>query len=477
MTIVKKIAYNTFISTGARIIGVALSLIGIGFITRYLGQEGFGSYSLILVFVSVFDVLADFGLYSLMTREISKPGADEKKIASNIFTIRIFTLLIFLAIAIVSVWFFPYPLKIKTGVAVMSLSCFFLSACQVLMGIFQKNLRTDKPSIAEILGRFFQLLLVVLVVHFDLGFLFVLIASLFSSVVIFLLSFIFSRKYIIISFAFDFSYWKKIIKEAIPIAISVVLTLVYFKIDSIFLSLNFINRFSPSPLSDVGIYGIAYRVLEGLIFFPAMFVGLIMPLLSDSAISNKEQFKKILQKTLNVLIIFIVPLIVGVLILAMPIVKLIGGNNFIESAPVLRILSFAVGLIFLGSLFGNSIIALNKQKIGAWIYFGGMIFNIVTNLIFIPKYRYLGAAGTTVATEFLVTFLMIVLIYKTIHYFPSFRIVFKALIGGIVMGVFIWFFRGWNLFLLVGLGIAIYFGVLYFIKGIRKEEIALLIKK
>lgn len=477
MTIVKKIAYNTFISTGARIIGVALSLIGIGFITRYLGQEGFGSYSLILVFVSVFDVLADFGLYSLMTREISKPGADEKKIASNIFTIRIFTLLIFLAIAVVSVWFFPYPLKIKTGVAVMSLSCFFLSACQVLMGIFQKNLRTDKPSIAEILGRFFQLLLVVLVVHFDLGFLFVLIASLFSSVVIFLLSFIFSRKYIIISFAFDFSYWKKIIKEAIPIAISVVLTLVYFKIDSIFLSLNFINRFSPSPLSDVGIYGIAYRVLEGLIFFPAMFVGLIMPLLSDSAISNKEQFKKILQKTLNVLIIFIVPLIVGVLILAMPIVKLIGGNNFIESAPVLRILSFAVGLIFLGSLFGNSIIALNKQKIGAWIYFGGMIFNIVTNLIFIPKYRYLGAAGTTVATEFLVTFLMIVLIYKTIHYFPSFRIVFKALIGGIVMGVFIWFFRGWNLFLLVGLGIAIYFGVLYFIKGIRKEEIALLIKK
>lgn len=477
MTIVKKIAYNTFVSTGARIIGVALSLIGIGFITRYLGQEGFGSYSLILVFVSVFDVLADFGLYSLMTREISKPGADEKKVASNIFTIRIFTLLIFLAIAVVSVWFFPYPLKIKTGVAVMSLSCFFLSACQVLMGIFQKHLRTDKPSIAEILGRFFQLLLIVFVVHFDLGFLFVLIASLFSSVVIFLLSFIFSRKYIIVSFAFDFSYWKKIIREAIPIAISVILTLVYFKIDSIFLSLNFINRFSPSPLSDVGIYGIAYKVLEGLIFFPAMFVGLIMPLLSGSAVSDKEQFKKIFQKTLNILIIFVVPLIVGILILAIPIIKLIGGNNFIESAPVLRILSFAVGLIFLGSLFGNSIIALNRQKVGAWIYFGGMIFNIVTNLIFIPKYRYLGAAGTTVATEFLVTFLMIVLIYKTIHYFPSFRIVFKALIGGIAMGVFIWFFRGWNLFLLVGLGIAIYFGVLYFIKGIKKEEILLLIKK
>lgn len=477
MTIVKKIAYNTLFSTGARLIGVALSLIGIGFITRYLGQEGFGSYSLILVFVSVFDVLADLGLYTLMTREISKSDVDEKKIASNIFTIRIFTLLIFLTIAVVSVWFFPYPLKIKIGVAIMSLSCFFLSACQVLMGIFQKYLRTDKPSIAEVLGRFIQLLLIIFVIYLDLGFLSILIVSFFSSGMIFLLSFIFSRKYIIISFAFDFSYWKKIIKEAIPIAISIVLTLIYFKIDSIFLSLGFINRFSPNLLSDVGIYGIAYKVLEGLIFFPAMFVGLMMPLLSSSAVSNKEQFKVFFQKAFDVLIIFIVPLIIGILILALPIVKLIGGNNFIESAPVLRILSFAIGLIFLGNLFGNSIIILSKQKIGAWIYLGGMIFNIATNLIFIPKYRYLGAAGTTVATEFLVTLLMIFLIYKTIHYFPSFKIVFKALISGIAMGVFIWFFREWNLFLLAGLGVAIYFGVLYFIKGIKKEEIALLIGK
>jgi O-antigen/teichoic acid export membrane protein len=50
MTIVRKIAYNTVISTGARLLGVALSLISIGLIARYLGQSGFGSYSLVLAF-------------------------------------------------------------------------------------------------------------------------------------------------------------------------------------------------------------------------------------------------------------------------------------------------------------------------------------------------------------------------------------------------------------------------------------------
>lgn len=477
MTLVKKIAYNTIISAGGRIIGVALSLISIGFIARYLGKEGFGSYSLILAFLYTFNILADLGLYSLMTREISRPGADERKIASNIFTIRILALFLFLGLAIIAIWFFPYSSQVKIGVIVGSIAFLLMSASQVLMGIFQKYLRVDRPALAEIIGRAAQLGLVVLFVFLDLGFFAILSALIVSSFLIFIINFGFARKYIPLTLAFDFSLWKKLLKIAFPIAASIILTLIYFKFDSIFLSLGFINRSSINPVADVGIYNIAYKVLEGLIFFPAMFVGLIMPLLSKYAFSNQEQFKKIFQKTLDVLIIFLVPLIIGLLILSLPIVVLIGGEEFAGSAPALQILAFAIGLIFLGNLFGHSIIALDKQKAGAWIYFGGMVFNVITNLIFIPKYSYLGASGTTVATEFLVTILMVLLIYKSIKYFPSFKAVFKVLLAGLIMGVFLYLFQGWNLFILIALGIVLYGTVLYLIKGIRKEEILLLIKR
>lgn len=477
MTLVRKIAYNTLISTGARVVGIALSLVSLGFITRYLGQEGFGAYALVLAFISIFDIFADFGLYSLMIREISRPNADEKKITSNIFTLRVAVLLIFLGLAIVMVWFFPYPLKVKIGVAIGVIASLFLSASQVLMGIFQKYLRTDKAALSEIIGRSIGLGLVILFVCLDSGFFAILFALVIGAISIFVLNFLFAKKYIPLTLAFDFTYWKELLKSVFPIAISIVFTLIYFKIDSIFLSLGFINRSSANPISDVGIYNIAYKVLEGLIFFPAMFVGLIMPLLSKFAFSEPEQFKKIFQKTLDILIIFITPLIIGLLILSSPIVILIGGKEFDVSAPALQILSLATGLIFLGNLFGNSIIALNRQKAGAWIYFSGMIFNIVTNLIFIPKYRYLGAAATTVATEFLVTILMLYLIYKTIHCFPSFKAIFKAIFAGLFMGGFIYYFQNWNLFLLIGFGIVIYCGILYLIKGIRKEEILVLIKR
>ena len=134
MTIIRKIAYNTIFAAGARIIAVSLSLVSLGFITRYLGKEGFGNYSLILAFLYIFNILADLGLYSLMTREISRPGADERKIASNIFTIRIFALLLFLELFLCNSCLFvttyvtlTFPLLPSAWVLVI-LYFFFLSS-------------------------------------------------------------------------------------------------------------------------------------------------------------------------------------------------------------------------------------------------------------------------------------------------------------------------------------------------------------
>ncbi len=472
-----KIAYNTIFSAVARIIAVGISVVSLAFLARYLGKDGFGDYSLILSFLYIFNILADFGLYSLMTREISHPQVDEKKIASNIFTLRIVALLFFLGIAVVLVWLFPYSEKVKIGTAIASLSYLFLSAAQVLMGIFQKNLRIDKAGIADILGRAIQLLLIILFVRLRFHLFWFLVALNLGCFLNFILNWFFARKYLSFGFAFDFSYWKKIIKEAIPIAASIVLTLIYFKFDTIFLSLKIINRSSLSPISDVGIYNVAYKVLEGLIFFPAMFVGLIMPLLSRFAVSDRVKFKIILQKALDFLIIFMVPTAIGLVVLASPIVLLIGGKEFLASGPVLKILSIAIALIFLGNLFGSSVIALKKQKTGAYIYLGSMLFNVFANLIFIPKYSYFGASWTTVLTEILVTIFLAALVFREVNYLPRLSVAIKSILAGVFLFIFLKIFPVQNLFLLMGLGAIVYFAALYLIGGIKKQDLKLLIEE
>lgn len=466
----KKIALNAIVSTGARIINLALSLIIIGFITRYLGQAGFGDYATILAFLFFFTVMSDFGLYSICIRDMSRPNADEVSIVNNAFTMRVVFGLIIFSLSPFIVRLFPYSNNIKLGVLIGAFGFWFLSSNAILISVFQKHLRMDKVAISEVLGRLSQFSLVSFFIWQDKGFLFIVLALVIGALIHLSLNLFFVRKIIPLSFRFNFDIWLDILKKSIPLGLASIFTMIYFKLDTLMLS---VIRSSV----DVGIYGLAYKVLESLIFFPAMLVGLIMPLLSRYAFSAREKFIDIGQRVINILLIFIVPLLIGVILLSKRIVVLIGGDEFILSAGVLNILIIATGIIFLEVLFSNIIISIEKQKLLVYIYAIGLMINLVTNFIFIPRYSYYGAAGTTLLTELIVALMMLLMIYKSIKLTFSFKTVFKNIIAGLVMGLVLFLLSGWNLLVLIMLAVIVYFGVLFFINGFTKQDILLLIKK
>jgi len=466
----KKIAYNSIISSGARIIGLALSLVIIGFITRYLGKDGFGYYSVILAFLYFFTVLADLGLYSICLREISRPNADENKIINNAFTLRFFAGLIVFSFAPIVVLFFPYTNEVKLGVLIGSLGFWMMSNHQVLMGVFQKHLKMDRVAIAELSGRLFQLILILFFIWQKLGFLFVVSSFVLGALINFIIVLIFVKKYVHISFEFDFVFWRSLLKESLPLALAIIFTVIYFKLDTIMLSLM-------KPPGDVGIYNLSYKFLESLLFFPAMFIGLVMPLMSEYALSFKEKFNKITQESLDILLLFTIPLIIGTFFLSKKIVILIAGEDFLLSAGVLNMLIIAGGIIFLGVLFSNMIISLKEQKKLTYIYGIGAIINLITNFIFIPKYSYYGAAGTTILTEFIVTGLMLIVLYKTLNSLPSFRSIFKYIIAGLIMALPLYYLPDFSLFPMIIISSLIYFGFLRLINGMPFGLIKNLIRK
>lgn len=468
--IARKIAYNTLISAGARVMGTALALVIVGIITRHLGQAGFGQYATILAFLYIFTVLADLGLYSICVRDISRPGADEKKIASQTFSLRFLLGLFFFILAPLVALFFPYAQSVKLGILIGALGFWSLSNAQVLMGVFQKYLRMDKVALAELAGRLIQLSLVVFFVWQKMGLLSIVWAMVGGALVHFILVYIFARQYIPISFQINLTAGWRLLREAFPLGLAAILVMIYFKLDTIMLSVM-------KSQAEVGIYGLAYKILESLIFFPAMFVGLVMPLMSKYALVDQNKFKKISQKTLDILLMVIVPLIIGTFLLAPQIITLIAGQTFILSANVLNILIVATGIIFLGVLFSNQIIALKKQKTLAYIYSLGAVINIVTNLIFIPKYSYYGAAGTTVLTELVVTFLMCLVIAQTIKAWPSFKPLFKYLLGAGLMALPLYFLANWNLLVLILLGVLVYFISLYCLRAFSLNEILALVRR
>ncbi len=471
MSIFGKITINTLIATLARIIDSVLALILVALLTRHLGTEGYGFYTTITAYVYVFISLANLGLYNILLRDIGKESIDEEKITSDIFTLRLTGLILILPVSILIAFILPYSSMLRAGIAIATIATLFLSLYQVLVPIFQKHFKIIYVSFAELVNRIIYVgLAAFFLLKIKTGLIPIIWAMAISSLVNFLLVFYFARRFDKIRLTFNWTRWKKILREALPIGVSIIFTLIYFRIDTIMLSLM------KNP-HDVGIYGLSYKILENLIFFPAMFVGFIVPVLSRYAFKEIDKFKKVFQLSLNGILVAAIPLVVALMITAPLIVTFLAGETFIASSKVLQILAIAVGFIFLGSLYGQTVIIIKKQLWSMWIYFAGAIFNVLANLYFIPRYSYVGAAITTAMTELIIIVGLIVIVSQSLHYCASFKIVFKALGAILPMAVFLYYFQNMHIIILGILSILIYGFFIYLFGGISKKDLKFFSKK
>jgi len=427
--IAQKITYNIIVNGVAKVFSIALALFGIGILSRYLGTDGFGKYTIMLTFFAFFSAIGDFGLYSIATREISRDKANEHWILSRIFTLRLIISSTIFFLATLFVWFLPYAHDVKVGILIAAGAFIFSSSYGLLNGLFQKHLAMDKVALVELSGKVIQIIILFTIVQLKLSFIvvaFALFASMFWN---FFFIFIFSRKFTKITLCIDHSYWKSFIKESAPMGISAFVTFLYFKIDTILLSF-----FTTS--SEVGIYGAAYKIIETLIFFPAMVIGLMFPLFSRYIFTDKKIFIKIANIILKLFTLIVVPLVIVTFFLAPHIIAIVNGSAFSSSAIVLQILIFALASIFFGHLFTNILIASSQQKKLMIALIAAAIINIVANIILIPLYSYTGAAIVSVITELFVvaTTLFLVLRY-TPYKFTSIKLPSIILAGGTMVAI------------------------------------------
>jgi|SRR3989344_170901 len=423
------VAANTLISAAARLFGGVLALVSIGIVTRSLGPGFFGEYSAILAFLYLFSIAADLGLYQYVLRESSRPGANERSLFSVTFSIRLAALSVILSIGVVAALVFvPLSPASRIGIPLAAVAFWLQSLVQLSMAPLQKRLKAYWAALAEIAGRVLQLGLSVIIAVLGGSVVLFLVALVASSFLQFAVHYRAVRQYLPFRLSFSLPVAKGIIRESLPIAIGLLFTLVYFRMDTVMLS--FLR-----PPEDVGLYNLAYKMLEYLIFFPAMFVGLIMPRLSLEAVENLKAFRVTLQRLFEVIMFAAMPLMIGGFFLAPLLVEALGGKDFLQAVSPLRILLVAAALIFLGNVFGSAVIALGQQRRAVWAYGIGMVLNFGLNLIFIPRFSYVAAATSTVLTEFVVTFgLMCICARASGGYIRTMRVLY-ALAASIVMAI------------------------------------------
>lgn len=477
MRLATKVAYNTIIQIISKFISTALGLFSVALITRYLGQTGFGQYTTVITFLAFFAVLADLGLTLVTVQMISDPQNDRRKILNNLFTVRFVSILIFLSLAPLALVFTPYSPVVKWGIIIALLSFLFPALNQILIGLFQVELRMDKVSVAEIVNRIVLLIGVIFIVRFDYGLYGILWATVLASFINFLMLFISSRKFEKIKLEFDFEIWKNILSKSWPLAVTIAFNLIYLRADTLILSLV-------KSQAEVGIYGASYKVIDVLTTIPFMFAGIILPILTFNWIErNKDAFETALQRSFDLMIICSLPFVVGTQFLASEVMTLVAGDEFAISGDILKILIFATFFIYFGVMFSHAVIALDKQKKMISSYIFVSISSLAAYLILIPKYSYYGAAGVTIYSELAIAIAALYFVNKFSGFWPKLKIFFRSLLASGVMGAFIYFlpndFYNDNLGLLITVSLAalVYFLSLAMFRGISRKDVLDLLNK
>lgn len=450
MSLTRQIAHNTLFQLVGKIISTGIGIVVIGLLTRYLGPHDYGQYTTVIAYLQIFAIVLDLGLYIVLVKKISEPGADIEKLTNNIFTLRLGSAILFLAAApLVSLWF-PYSDLVRWGILVTTVSYLAISLNQVLSGLFQRFLRMDQVTYGEVLGRIVLLAGTWWVIQQEGSLLWILAVVIVSNAVNFAYVFRAAKRLVPIALAFDWPLWLAVLKESWPIAISVAFNLIYFKADTIILSLF-------RSQSEVGIYGATYKVLEVMITLPAMFAGLVMPVLTAAyAQRNLDRFRHVQQRAFHFLSLLALPLIVGTMFIAEPLMRFVAGSEFSEAGSILRILIIATGVIFVGSLFGNTVVAVNKQRSMIMAYVIVAIVSLGGYLTIIPRFGNYGAAWMTVISELSITIASFIVVYRQTKQGLEFSGFLRALLAAAVMAGVLWLTHSWHWLAMLTLGVVAY---------------------
>jgi O-antigen/teichoic acid export membrane protein len=467
MNTVRTITKNIGALTLMNIVTVALMLFLTIFIARYLGDVNFGKYSFALAFTALFGVFIHLGLDILITRDIARDKSKASKYLGNIAIIRALSSIIIFILIIIIINLMNYPSDTTTAVYIFGLYIIFTSFADIFKATFRAFERMEYQALINILERIIVVSLGLIVLFSGYGLIELASVFLFGGFFNILSSFLICRRKIVKpKFKIDLNFWRQSIKEAYPFLLVTTFVMIYFKIDTIMLSIM-------KGDAVVGWYNAAYMLIGGLGIISASILPALFPVMSRFFNNSKEALQAIYKNAFRYLLMIGFPIAVGTTLLADRIIPLLYGEQYSNSIIALQILIWAELFVFLNNTTGNVLNSINSQRANMKIVGTGAALNIILNLIFIPYLSYIGASIATVITEFFVVFAGVMYISKNGYVLQLSKDAIKIIAAGAVMGLFIFYSYNINLFSIILLSIAIYFGVLCLVKGITKEDLEL----
>ena len=390
---------NSFFLTISYLLRFGAGILVTVLVAKHVAQEDFGRLAFALTLATFFGVAADFGLPALTVRDVARDHSQLSRYYRNIFTLKIVFSAVAFAALVALVNLLNYPAETKRVVYPIAAFMFIASLGTYHYFLFRGLERMDVDAAAALT---YNLCLIV----FVLGALLIagggypvpigrvaagyLAAGIVATTLIILL---FGPKAGRLRLAIEPAFCKGLLKESSYLAFYAMLGLIYMQIDTLMLS----KLWQPDPEKQIALYQAPVKLLSAAVMAVSIVINVCMPMLSRRFIGPREDFKSLVYTLSRMGVTMIAPLTVFALVYSGEIMTFLFRPEYAESKYILIVLSVGYFAWF-SPPYGSVFVAMGKQRINFFVSAACASTNVVLNLIFIPRYGAIAAAGTTLAT-------------------------------------------------------------------------------
>ena len=388
-----RIIRNFGFLTSGRVLGDLFTFVLFVALSRRFGAEGIGTYSFAMTLTGTVGIVAEFGLSALCIKEVSRLSGSLSDEIGRYLSVRLLLSCVLFAVFFAVLPFTPWSYETKLIIALLGVYTVAKVLGAGIHVVFLAREKTHAVAGLEILLKAGAAIagISVIVAGGDLA-LAVAALAVAALLNLFVSGGVLIRSYGVPPLLLPWRRVKATIRDAVPHALSAII----FQINPgiVILSLGFV-------LGEiaVGVYSVSYKVVFVAATIPHFIALSLFPTASSLFATSKAKFRSLFNHSASVAVLLGVPAAAGLWLIAPQLIVLLYGESFLESAPILRLLSFVLLVAFLSRIMGVFLIAGERQVEKTRAEGIGVGVTCVLLLILIPSFGVAGAAAAIVISE------------------------------------------------------------------------------
>lgn len=460
----KQFSKNFIALTSADLLRRLFGFFTIAYLARILGTETFGALNIAYAVLAYGLVLSSGGLTTVGIRSLAQGAADDT--AGQIPAERFVLTCVFLVLIISITYCFVADIQTKTLIILFAFV--LLPQALSLEWYFMGKESMSIVGLTRTLSAFVSMVTAFLFIRTPED-AWLLAPGTFAGEGLASLVLWWKYRQQTHKIPFRFSFTLKLFRSSLALTLGVVLATVVINFPPLALGL-----FRSSD--EVGIYSAASKLVFFLLLGDRLLSSLLLPASSRKVSLSHDHLLRMASDALRWTFLLALPLVVGGMIVAHPLIAIVFGESYWRAASVLQIFLWYFFITLFHTIFTSLLLALHQEK----AYSTVMVLTALLYACFVSLGSLFwgagGAAGGVVLAEGISLFLLWNKTRISLH-IPFPNTFLRSVFATISMAIVLWLVSSFPFAFQILTGIVVYFVVAFLVGAVRWSDVKELLEK